>query len=191
MAVLDLSKLHMYKFHYDYIKEKYGDKAKLLFTDTDSLTYHIETEDLYADMKANKEKFDFSNYKQNHFCFDDNNQAVGNFKDETKGIPINEFVGLRSKMYSIKLDNDEEKQTGKGIKKQALKNKIKHSDYYRCLFGNENKDKKQMISFNLIRSEKHILYTYSLNKVGLSRYDDKRYLLGDGISSHSYGHYKI
>jgi hypothetical protein len=192
MSVLDLSKLHMYKFHYDYIKEKYGNKARLLFTDTDSLTYHIETDDLYNDFQQNKELFDLSNYSKNHFCYDESNKAIiGKFKDETDGIPIIDFKGLRSKMYSIKLDNNKEKATGKGIKKQALKNKIKHSDYERCLFGNDLKDKQQVIQFNLIRSQKHQLYTYSLNKVGLSCYDDKRYLLEDGISSYSYGHKNI
>jgi hypothetical protein len=192
MSVLDLSKLHMYKFHYDHIKQIHGTQAKLLFTDTDSLTYHIETNDLYADMHSNKEKFDFSNYSEDHFCYNETNKAIiGKFKDETDGKPIKEFVGLRSKMYSIKLDNLKEKATGKGIKKQALRTKIKHSDYHRCLVGKELKDKQQMIQFNLIRSTKHQLYTYSLNKVGLSCYDDKRYLLADGISSYSYGHIKI
>jgi hypothetical protein len=192
MSVLDLSKLHMYKFHYDYIKVKYGEKSKLLFTDTDSLTYHIETDDLYKDINESKDLFDLSNYSKDHFCFDNSNKAViGKFKDETDGKPISNFIGLRSKMYSIKLDNTKEKATGKGIKKQALKNKIKHSDYQRCLLGNKLSDKQQHIQFNLIRSEKHQLYTYSLNKVGLSCYDDKRYLLEDGISSYSYGHKNI
>jgi hypothetical protein len=192
MSVLDLSKLHMYKFHYDYIKEKYGDKAKLLFTDTDSLTYHIQTDDLYKDINENKNYFDLSNYPKDHFCFDGSNKAViGKFKDETDGKPITNFIGLRSKMYSIKLDDNKEKATGKGIKKQALKTKIKHSDYQRCLLGKELSDKQQHIQFNLIRSEKHQLYTYSLNKVGLSCYDDKRYLLEDGITSYSYGHKNI
>lgn len=192
MSVLDLSKLHMYKFHYDYIKPKYGRKAKLLFTDTDSLTYHISTDDLYRDMYENKSVFDLSNYSKDHFCYDETNKAViGKFKDESDGIPIVDFKGLRSKMYSIKLDSDKEKATGKGIKKQALKDKIRHTDYERCLFGKDLKDKQQHIQFNLIRSEKHQLYTYSLNKVGLSCYDDKRYLLEDGITSYSYGHYKI
>jgi hypothetical protein len=190
-AILELSKLHMYNFHYEFIKEKYGDRAKLLMTDTDSLTYHIETEDLYKDMNENKELFDFSGYNKDHFCYDNtNNKVLGKFKDETNGIPIVEFVGLRSKMYSMKLSNEKAKMTGKGIKRQALINKIQHSDYKRCLFGTERQDKQQLISFNLIRSSKHQLYTYSLNKVGLCNYDDKRYLLEDGVSSYAYGHYK-
>lgn len=190
-GILDLSKLHMYNFHYEFIKKEYGDRAKLLMTDTDSLTYKIETEDLYKDMNVNKEHFDFSDYSKNHFCYDTTNKKVlGKFKCETNGIPIREFVAMSSKMYSMKLSNDKEKMAGKGIKRQALVNKIHHSDYKRCLFGTERQDKQQLISFNLIRSSKHQLYTYSLNKVGLCKYDDKRYLLEDGVSSYAYGHYK-
>ena len=72
LSVLDLSKLHMYKFHYDFIKVKYAEKATLLFTDTDSLTYHIETEDLYTDMKDNSELFDFSGYEGEGYLSQDN-----------------------------------------------------------------------------------------------------------------------
>ena len=62
MCILDLSKTLMYDFHYDYIKKKYNDKAKLLFTDTDSLTYEIEIEDVYKDFWSDKDKFDNSEY---------------------------------------------------------------------------------------------------------------------------------
>jgi hypothetical protein len=180
VAVLELSKLHMYGFHYDYIKEKYGDKAKLLFTDTDSLTYHIETNDVYEDMKKDGDIFDLNNDK-----------VLGKFKDETDGIPIVEFVGLRPKMYSILLDSGKEKKTGKGIKKSALKNDVKHADYKRCLFSSELKDQRQLVSFNGLRTKNHEIGMYRMTKVGLSCSDNKRYLLDDGITSLSYGHVKI
>src|SRR5690606_24510033 len=70
VAILDLSKVLMYDFHYNVIKEKYNDNAKLLDTDTDSLKYVIETEDLYKDMKEMSHYFDFSDYSKDHFCFD-------------------------------------------------------------------------------------------------------------------------
>ena len=75
LSILDISKLTMYKFHYEYMKPKYGDKCKLLFTDTDSLCYHVECEDLYKDMNNNKDRFDLSNYDKNHWLFDDSNES--------------------------------------------------------------------------------------------------------------------
>ena len=118
MCILDLSKTLMYDFHYNYIKQKYGSKAKLLFTDTDSLTYEIETNDVYEDFWNDKDKFDNSDYSQDSQYFNRTNKKVlGKFKDEAAGIPITEFVGLRSKMYSYMKDNDKGGKTAKGIKK--------------------------------------------------------------------------
>ena len=107
----------MYKFHYDYIKPKYQEKATLLFTDTDSLCYHIQTKDIYKDMDDDKHLFDRSGYEMDGYRKQDNinKKVIGKFKDETDGVPIVEFVGLRSKMYSILLDTGKEKKTGKGI----------------------------------------------------------------------------
>ena len=65
MCILDLSKTLMYDFHYNYVKEKYGDRAKLLFTDTDSLAYEIKTEDVYKDFWNDKDMFDNSDYPEN------------------------------------------------------------------------------------------------------------------------------
>ena len=108
MCILDLSKTLMYDFHYNYIKKKYNDKAKLLFTDTDSLTYKIETEDVCADFWSDKDKFDNSEYPENSPYFNKSNKKViGKFKDEVSEISINEFIGLRSKMYSYLNDTDE------------------------------------------------------------------------------------
>ena len=99
MCILDLNKTLMYDFHYNYVKEKYNDKYKLLFTDTDSLTYEIETEDTYKDFLSDKDKFDNSEYPESSPYFDKSNKnVIGKFKDEVSGIPINEFIGLRSKM---------------------------------------------------------------------------------------------
>ena len=102
MCILDLSKTLMYEFHYDYIKKKYGDKAKLLFTDTDSLTYEIESNDVYEDLWKEKHLFDNSDYpKESKYHYIENKKFIGKFKDEARGKPISELVGLKSKMYSL------------------------------------------------------------------------------------------
>ena len=130
MCILDLSKTLMYDFHYNYIKEKkYGDKARLLFTDIDSLTYEIEAEDVYQDFWDDKNKFDNSDYPESSPYFDKTNKKViGKFKDEAAGVPICEFVGLKSKMYSYIKDNDEGGKTAKGIKKNIIKEVIQHEN---------------------------------------------------------------
>jgi hypothetical protein len=84
-----------------------------------------------------------------------------------------------------------EKKTGKGIKKSAMKAYIKHADYKRCLLSNDTKDQRQLISFNNLRTQDHNIGMYRFTKVGLSCSNDKQYLLEDGITSLSYGHYKI
>ena len=98
MCILDLSKTLMYDFHYNYIKQKYN-KAKLLFTDTDSLCYEIETTDVYKDFCNDKDKFDNSDYPEDSPYFNKaNKKVIGKFKDKTSGMPITEFIGLRSKL---------------------------------------------------------------------------------------------
>ena len=200
LSILDNSKLTMYDFHYEYIKNKYGNKAKLLFTDTDSLCYHIETEDIYKDFKKDtNDRFDFSNYKKTHPNFNDSNESQlgkyvdgqfqGYFKDETKSVPIIEFCGIRSKCYSLLLPGDIDKKTLKGVKRSAM-DRINHNDYKRCLFPTGIEDKKQSISFYSIRSTKHQVKTIKINKTSLSCYDDKKYYI-NAIDSLSYGHKNI
>ena len=188
MCILDLSKTLMYDFHYNYIKKKYGGKAKLLFTDTDSLTYEIEAEDVYQDFWNDKNKFDNSDYPESSPYYDKTNKKViSKFKDEAAGVPIYEFVGLRSKMYSYMKDNQKGGKTAKGIKKNVIKKNITHANYTETLFN-----KKQMHhKMKTIRSQNHQLGSYEINKVSLSCFDDKRYIQEDGITSYAYGHYNI
>ena len=188
MCILDLSKTLMYDFHYNYIKQKYGSKAKLLFTDTDSLTYEIEADDVYQDFWNDKNRFDNSDYPESSPYFNKSNKKViGKFKDEAAGVPVCEFIGLRSKMYSYMKDNDKGGKTAKGIKKNIIKKNITHENYKNVLFNNE----QMHHTMKTIRSNLHQLGSYKLNKVSLSCFDDKRYILEDGIRSYAYGHYKI
>ena len=188
MCILDLSKTLMYDFHYNYIKDKYGDKARLLFTDTDSLTYEIEADDVYQDFWNDKDKFDNSDYPESSPYFNKTNKKViGKFKDEAAGVPICEFIGLRSKMYSYIKDNNKGGKTAKGIKKNVIKNNITHENYKDILFN----DKQMYHRMKTIRSDNHELNSYQINKVSLSCFDDKRYIHEDGKTSYAYGHKNI
>lgn len=100
MYILDLRITLMYDFHKNRIKQKYGDKAKLLFTDTDSLTYEIETKGVNKDFWKDKDKFDNSNFYDKT-----NKKVIGKFKDEAAGFAMKEFAGLRSKISSNIKDN--------------------------------------------------------------------------------------
>ena len=164
--------------------------SQLLFTDTDSLCYSIPTEDYYQDLitKGLLHYFDTSDYPPNHPCYSTaNKKVIGKFKDETETREPLEFIGLRSKMYSLKIDNGVEKKTAKGVKKNVIKKVIKHSDFKETLL-----DEEQMRhSMNCIRSQLHQLYSVKVTKTSLSCFDNKRYIHDNGISSYAYGHYKI
>ena len=188
MCILDFSKLHMYDFHYNVRKRQYGNKAKLLFTDTDSLAYDIETPNVYADMQINSHFYDTSDYPSDHPRYSKKNAKVlGKFKDELNGIAALEFVGLRAKMYSLLLPNNKSQNTAKGIPKPFVRKHITHEHYRDCL----EKEITTTATFQTIRSFVHELKTIQITKKALSAYDDKRYLLGSGGASLAYGHVLI
>ena len=176
-AILDLSKTLMFNFHYNYIQKKYSYKrAKLLFTDTDSLMYEIETDDFYKDISEDiRTKFDTSDYPPDHesgILTGVNKKVIGMFKDEVAGRQITHFVGLRPKLYSFKVEDSSTTKKWKGVKKNVVKKGIDFQDYVDCLFSGE----KQMRSMKIIRSENHNIYSKEVNKVALSNEDDKRIL---------------
>ena len=111
MSILELSKILMYEFHFNYIKNKYYKKSKLLFPDTDSLMYEIKTEVVCKDFSSNKAMFDFNNYSTKSKYYDDLNKLViGKMKDKTEGFAIDEFVGLKPKVYSLLVGNNDYKK---------------------------------------------------------------------------------
>ena len=191
MCILDLSKIIMFDFHYNYIKPKYGDKAKLLFTDTDSFMYEIQTEDFYKDISGDvRDRFDTSDYPENHpsgIPTGINKKVLGMMKDEAAGKNIIEFVGLRSKLYSFIMEEGKENKKCKGVKRQVVESYITHEDYKTCLLTGKEKLARQ----NIIRSYEHTVFTEEVNKIALSAEDDKRYILKDGIHTLAWGHYKI
>ena len=144
MSILDISKTLIFDFHFNYIKPKFQEKAKLLFTDTDSLCYEIETDDFFQDISQDvKEKFDTSNFPKDHpsnIPTGINKKVIGMMKDEAGGKIIEEFVELKAKLYSIKMhENKKEEKKCKGIKKSVIKKTITHQDYKDCLISGKNK----------------------------------------------------
>ena len=129
-----------------------------------------------------KHLFDFSGYPKNSIYFDDSNSKVlGKMKDEINGNKIDEFVGLKSKMYSLISDNKEVNKA-KGVNLV-----FKHREYIDVLFN------KRVVRHKMKRilSELHCVNTYDINKISLSCFDDKRYVLDDGINSLAYGHKEL
>ena len=181
-AILDLSKVYMLNFHYDYMNVKYPNRAKLIYTDTDSFVYHVKTEDLYQDQFLDKHLFDLSEVKIEKFNDQENKKVVGKMKDETQMVPLIEFIALGPKCYSLITDDDHSTKKAKGVAKAVLQNDITLQDYRNTLASGKSLEKIN----TTIRSFKHQLYTYRFSKTCLSAFDDKVYR--DTINTgHPYG----
>ena len=147
----------------------------------------MSDKDVYEEFYSDKNLFDNSDYPESSkYFFKENKKVIGKFKDEAAGKVINEFAGLKSKMYSYTI-RDKEHKKAKGVKKNVVKNEIKHQNYLEVLYNG----KTMYHQMNTIRSESHQINSYHLNKVSLSPFDDKRYILDDEITSLAYGHYLI
>ena len=138
LSILDISKITMYEFRYDYVKIKYQDRARLCYMDTDSFVVNIKTKDFYKDISQDVNKrFDTSNY-----TFDRplptaiNKKVIGLMKDELGGGIITEFVALRPKSYSYVTNNFIEMKKAKGTKKCVVNKMLRFNDYKKCLFDN-------------------------------------------------------
>jgi len=183
-TVLELSKLLMYEFYYNVLQHHFGEKhIEIMYFDTDSYILKIKTDDLTKDLTTLKQHFDFSNYpKDNSLYSTENKKVPGKFKDELCGEEMIEFVGIRSKMYSYRTKEDEVKKL-KGITKSVVEKNIQFKDYINCIF-NEETSKHKM---RCLRSEDHEMYIEEINKISLNPFDDKRYILDDGIHTVAYG----
>ena len=185
-SILDLSKLSLYKFHYEEMKPRFGDKIKVCYKDTDSLLYRVETENLYSEMASFKHLLDLSDYPEEHFLHDKTNKKVPlTMTDELQGKVLSEVVCLRSKLCSIQFEGGV-RHSAKGVQK-SVKKTLNHELFKECLLK-KGKVKRFMTQ---LRSKDHQIVVSRVHKVALSSYDDKRYLLNDGIHSLAYGHYKI
>ena len=195
-AILDISKTLMYEFWYDYIKPKYGDKARLCYMDTDSFVMHIKTEDFYKDIADDVERlFYISNFNEKDnrpLPIGKNKKVIGKFKDELGGMIMTEFCALRAKVYAFLIDDfsneDYEKnkiinKKAKGTKKCIVKREILFKNYVNALFNDELIIKSQQ----RFRSDHHKVYTEELNKIALSSNDDKRIQTFDRVTTFPYG----
>ena len=139
LSILEISKILMYEFWYDYMKPKYSDNVRLCYMDTDSFIMHIKTNDFYKDIASDVEnRFDTSNYEVNRPLPTGKNKKVfGLMKDELGGKIITEFVTLRPKTYSFLTDDGNEDKKAKGTKKRTIKKLIKFNGYKKCLLNGE------------------------------------------------------
>lgn len=190
-AILDLSKVCMYDFHYGYIKKKLSNiECKCLYTDTDSMIYEFIDFNPYDEMiSKDSHLFDTSDYQPNN-SFNIkllNKKVIGLMKDELNGKIMTEFIGLRPKMYSFRVCGEDHTNKAKGVKDYVTKKYITFDDYLNCLNNSKILIKQQ----NSIRSKNHNVYSIRQNKIALSPYDDKRHLLNNSVDTLPYGHYSI
>ena len=189
MCILDVSKTCVYGFHHEYMAPLYREKCKIMYTDTDSLIYLLECEDAYADMKRDISRFDTSDYSENNVYNMPraNKKVPGLMKDENNGAIMTEFVGLRAKMYAIRVTGKDDTKKIKGVKKNVVARNITFDDFTQCLREEIELTRRQ----SSIRSIKHEVYTVSESKLTLSPYDDKRYIVPDSTDTLPWGHYSI
>ena len=189
LSVLDISKTLIYDFHYSYIRRRVGNRSKLLYTDTDSLIYEIQGVNMYDIMKDDIHMFDTSDYPEdNQFGLPRvNKKVIGLIKDECNGNIMTEFIGLRSKMCSVLIQNEKPIKKVKGVKSLVAKTTITFENYRDCLFNETTVRCHQ----NNIRSRNHIVHTEKENKVALSPHDDKRHLFVNSTDTLPWGHYAI
>lgn len=192
-VILDLSKLTMYSFLYDFLLKKFArDKIKILYIDTDSFFIEFTNIDPYEQMiKPNINLFDTSDFSPNnqwHIPLA-NRKVPCKMTDELSGKKfITNFIGLRSKMYTFKMNEDNGcVKKSKGIKMCVVKNKLTYDDYYNCLKNEEVIINKQCI----IKSQAHNVFSIEQSKICLSPFDDKRYIIPETHDTLPYGHYSI
>ena len=186
LSILDISKILMYEFWYDYMKPKYGNDLKLCYMDTESFVMNIKTNNFYKDIANDVDKrFDTSNYEVNGpLPKGKNKKLIGLMKDGLGGNVITEFAALRPKTYSYLTDDFKEEKKTKGTKKCVVKRMIKFNDYKNCLIYDEVVLKSQQ----KFKSKGHNVHTENINEIALSSNDDKRLTASDKITSYPYGY---
>ena len=185
MLILDIRKILMYKFWHDFINPKYGGRAKLCYTDTDSFVIYIKTENFFEDISNDVEKwFDTSNYNDKRPPpIGKNKKVPGLFKDELGGKIFTEIAALRPKTYANLMDDGSDHKKAKGTKKCVIKQKVMFEDYKDCLLNSKTIYRSQ----ERFKSYYHDVYTEEVNKIALSSNDDKRLQTFDRVTTYPYG----
>ena len=184
-TVLELAKQKMFEIHFDHFKPYYGDDIELLYTDTDSLIYNIKTTHLMRDLRFFSHLMDFSNYPKSHPLYDTTHEKIiGYSKDEMGGKSIHEFIALKPKLYATKTDEGQKKRA-KGILRVTVRNKVSFEQFMACLNSEIIPREDQL----RIGSQSHEIRLIRNNKIIMTPFDDKRFLLDDAISSYAFGHF--
>jgi hypothetical protein len=181
----------MYDYYYNNVIPTYGrENFELLFTDTGSFCKEIKTTNIYENFIADSDTYDMSDYPKDHKCYNPINKIIiEKFKDETHGNPILEFAGLKAKIYAESIQHQKDNKIAKGCKKSVVENDLNFEIFKNVLHGTGGYF--TINQMNMIRSKNHQLSTVEITKVGLCAYDDKSYILEDGINTLAFGHYKI
>lgn len=201
VAILGISKAHIYGYYYNVVKPWFGNACNMLYMDTDSLILHMQVPSIDRFMEYKRDTsyhMDFSGYRSlpsshPYHCVQNNNKGIpGTFKDELNGDIMTEFVGLGPKLYAYKYMqwND-----GKELEERRAKGVSKHITKHTLMFDHYKKAYQEQVCYRVpmqsIQSKLHQLMCISTMKVGLSPLDTKRFYLDDGNHSYAYGHYQI
>jgi hypothetical protein len=191
-SILERSKDFMFTSFYQRIKPNF-EYCKLLMTDTDSFVLALDKQNIDDDVWTRMQDImEYSNYPKTHPKYNDcKKNALGYFKDELQGDRMEEFCGIRSKCYAMKILRKvsmdyEVKSALKGVRK-AYKKTINFDAFLSVLKERKEHRMKQFV----IQSRNHVLSLSSVNKLCFSSFDDKRFLLSCGIHSLPYGHYRL
>ena len=188
-AILDVSKLQLYKFHFEEMVPRYGTNARVLYKDTDSIFYEIETEDVYKESEGMKNLLDLSSYPENPILYCNQNKKVPlKITDELNGNVVSKAVFLKPNAYSIAYVEEDAiklKQSAKGVNK-IVKSTLYHEKFKSVLL----KGTAIRESVKKIVSELHFLSIAEVSKIALSAFDNKRFYDDDGIHSLAFGHFR-
>ena len=196
----------MYDFWYGYLKKKYGDRVRLLYTDTDSLIIEIETENIYQDMIDDCDLFDFSDYPKDHWVVKNlpedqwiineegkrvlkNTKVIGKWKDENGGDRAIGYAGVRAKCYSVVCENSRKNMIkAKGLKKSLIKKELTHKIFEDCVLEGKE-DQPRTAQF--LRSYRHRMYRIKQTKRSVNPLDTKLWIANDNITTYLYGDCEI